>query len=263
MQLSKLLNIPFVAVVEFFWYSRRFAPRVILSMVCVVAGVGMLYVGVLNRSHHTTAPRTVTGQVGVNNLLGLAMAALSVVSSSLQQLLCRHLQKKHSLSSQELLAAAVPLQVLRSHSCAPLSTMHFPQGAMLVAVGPVVDRLVTKRWVFEYEWSPPAVAWLTASCLVAVALNLSQFLVLGRFTALTVQVVGHLKTLIVLVGGLFLFNEAASGHQLGAMALALGGVVWYGIESSRPASVVDQPTISEEETQLLPPPPNKSATNVV
>lgn len=107
---------------------------------------------------------------------------------------------------------------------------------MLIVVGPFIDLLITKHWVLEYAWTTTALGWLVASCVVAVAVNLSQFLVLGRFTALTFQVMGHLKTLLVLLGGFLLFHESASGKQLAAIALAVGGMIWYGSETSKQES---------------------------
>lgn len=43
--------------------------------------------------------------------LGVAMAAVSVVSSGMQQLLCRSMQQQHALSATDLLAQTAPLQV--------------------------------------------------------------------------------------------------------------------------------------------------------
>ena len=64
--------------------------------------------------------RTVT-DVGLgNNPAGLAIAAMSVVSSGMQQIFCRTMQQKHKLSSHELLANTAPAQVehaLRSSCC--------------------------------------------------------------------------------------------------------------------------------------------------
>ncbi len=47
-----------------------------------------------------------------NNMLGLVVAGLSVVSSGMQQIFCRTMQQKHGLSSHELLSNTAPAQVL-------------------------------------------------------------------------------------------------------------------------------------------------------
>lgn len=60
--------------------------------------------------------RTVT-DVGLgDNPAGLAVAAMSVVSSGMQQIFCRTMQQKHKLSSHELLANTAPAQVEHPHA---------------------------------------------------------------------------------------------------------------------------------------------------
>ena len=44
------------------------------------------------------------------NVVGVAVAGLSVVSSGMQQILCRTLQQKHGLTSHELLSNTAPAQ---------------------------------------------------------------------------------------------------------------------------------------------------------
>ena len=55
--------------------------------------------------------RTITDLEVENNLVGMLVAALSVVSSGMQQIFCRSMQQKHGLSSHELLANTAPAQV--------------------------------------------------------------------------------------------------------------------------------------------------------
>lgn len=61
---------------------------------------------------HTTVSDFAVG----DNLLGLIVAAMSVVSSGMQQIFCRSMQQKHKLSSHELLSNTAPAQV---RACQP------------------------------------------------------------------------------------------------------------------------------------------------
>jgi hypothetical protein len=88
---------------------------------------------------------------------GLIVAAISVVSSGMQQLLCGVIQRKHKLQSYQLLANTAPVQ-----------------GAMLILVGPYIDYLITGSNVMEYSWTTAAALVLAASCSVAVLVNISQ-----------------------------------------------------------------------------------------
>ena len=59
---------------------------------------------------------------------------------------------------------------------------------MLLAVGPFVDQLLTRHWIGSYDFNVPALNCLFWSCAVAVLVNISQFMCLGRFSAVTFQV---------------------------------------------------------------------------
>jgi solute carrier family 35 protein E3 len=49
------------------------------------------------------------------NLLGLVIAAVSVITSGLQQIMCSMLQRKYALSSHQLLSNTAQVQVRRPH----------------------------------------------------------------------------------------------------------------------------------------------------
>lgn len=59
---------------------------------------------------------------------------------------------------------------------------------MLLVMGPYIDLWVTSHWIGDYAWTGPAVRQLGLSCALAVLVNLSQFMCLGRFSAVAFQV---------------------------------------------------------------------------
>ncbi|MEW5307165.1 MAG: hypothetical protein WDW38_002233 [Sanguina aurantia] len=194
-QIAKLMLVPFVCSVEIFHLRRQFPAPALASILVVMAGVAIV---------------TVT-DVGVNPT-GVLMAALFVVASGTQQILVGTFQTKFKLSSHQLLANTAPIQ-----------------GMLLLVAGPLVDRLVTERWVTSWEINVPGVEMLLLSCVTSVAVNLSQFLCLGRFSATSFQVLGHTKTVLVLLGGWALFKEPINVKQLGGMVLAVVGMLMYGM----------------------------------
>jgi len=243
-QVAKLLIIPFVCGVEAVWLGRRFPARVVGAIVVVVAGVAMVTLSELPSFGGGSAAKE--AQFGAKaaddaapggGLFGLAVAAVSVATSGLQQILCGVVQRRHRLQSHELLGVTAPIQ-----------------GAMLLAVGPAVDRWVSGgRSVLAYV--PPAAlggaaaasavgasassssssgAWLclAASCLVAVGVNLSQFMCLGRFSAVTFQVLGHTKTVLVLLASWLALGEPLPPRKALGMLLAVAGMAAYGALSS-------------------------------
>lgn len=202
-QIAKLLIIPFVAVVEMVWYEKRYTPEVTGSMVIVAVGVAIV---------------TVT-DVTINTL-GLIIAIISVVASGMQQILCGAVQRKHKLQSHQLLSCTAPVQ-----------------GMMLIVVGPFIDFYITKgRSVMDYTWTTPAMAVMAASCSVAVLVNISQFMCLGRFSAVTFQVLGHTKTILVLLISWLVLHEPMSGRKMLGMTLAVIGMISYGHFNSKAAS---------------------------
>ena len=77
--------------------------------------------------------------------------------------------------------------------------------------------------------------FIILSCTIAVGTNLSQFICIGRFTAVTFQVLGHMKTILVLVLGFIFFGkEGLNLHVVLGMILAVLGMIWYGNASSKP-----------------------------
>lgn len=101
----------------------------------------------------------------------------------MQQILCGTIQRQHKLQSHQLLANTAPVQ-----------------GVMLLLVGPLVDKAVSGAWVSAYTLTVPGLSCLLLSCLISVGVNISQFMCLGRFSAVTFQV------------GLRVLRETGSKH---------------------------------------------------
>lgn len=77
--------------------------------------------------------------------------------------------------------------------------------------------------------------FIILSCTIAIGTNLSQFICIGRFTAVSFQVLGHMKTILVLVLGFIFFGkEGLNLHVVLGMLLAVLGMIWYGNASSKP-----------------------------
>ena len=94
-QIAKLGIIPCTCCVEYLLYGRVFTSKMVLAIVVTLMGVGLVSINELNYSDST---------------LGVFVALCSVVSSSGQQLLVRHLQLKHNVSAGQLLGVVAPAQ---------------------------------------------------------------------------------------------------------------------------------------------------------
>ncbi|XP_057972251.1 UDP-rhamnose/UDP-galactose transporter 5 isoform X3 [Malania oleifera] len=77
--------------------------------------------------------------------------------------------------------------------------------------------------------------FIVLSCTIAIGTNLSQFICIGRFTAVSFQVLGHMKTVLVLILGFFFFGKEGLNLQvILGMVIAVVGMIWYGNASSKP-----------------------------
>lgn len=77
--------------------------------------------------------------------------------------------------------------------------------------------------------------FIILSCSIAVGTNLSQFICIGRFTAVSFQVLGHMKTILVLIlGFLFFGKEVLNVQVVVGMIIAVARMIWYSNVSTKP-----------------------------
>lgn len=200
-QIAKLCIIPVLCILEILFDKVRYSRDTKLSIVLVLVGVAVC---------------TVT-DVSVNSQ-GLLAAVIAVWGTALQQHYVHHLQWKYSLGSFNLLGHTAPAQA-----------------ASLLVLGPFVDFWLTNKRVDTFNYTPIVTFLIVLSCIIAVGTNLSQFICIGRFTAVSFQVLGHMKTILVLtLGFIFFGKEGLNFHVALGMLLAVIGMIWYGNASSKP-----------------------------
>lgn len=200
-QIAKLSMIPVSCLLEIVLDKVRYSRHTKLSIGLVLVGVGVC---------------TVT-DVSVNTK-GFIAAFVAVWSTSLQQYYVHHLQKKYSLNSFNLLGHTAPAQA-----------------ASLLIVGPFLDYWLTGKRIDAYNYTLPSVLFVTLSCTIAIGTNLSQFICIGRFTAVSFQVLGHMKTILVLILGFIFFGkEGLNLHVVIGMMIAVLGMIWYSNASTKP-----------------------------
>ncbi|KAK1297640.1 UDP-galactose transporter 2 [Acorus calamus] len=200
-QIAKLSMIPVSCFLEVVFDKVRYSRDTKLSIAVVLLGVAVC---------------TVT-DVSVNTK-GFVAAFIAVWSTSLQQYYVHFLQRKYSLGSFNLLGHTAPAQA-----------------ASLLIFGPILDYWLTTKRVDTYNYSLASVFLIVLSCTIAIGTNLSQFICIGRFTAVSFQVLGHMKTILVLILGFFFFGKEGLNLQVVlGMVLAVVGMIWYGNASSKP-----------------------------
>ncbi|KAA8535903.1 hypothetical protein F0562_028381 [Nyssa sinensis] len=222
-QISKLSMIPVVCVMEWILHSKHYTREVKMAVMVVVVGVGVC---------------TVT-DVKVN-AKGFFCACVAVFSTSLQQISIGSLQKKYSIGSFELLSKTAPIQAIS-----------------LLVIGPFIDYFLGGQFISNYNLSSGAFFFILLSCSLAVFCNISQYLCIGRFSAVSFQVLGHMKTVCVLTLGWLLFDsELTLKNILGMAIVAIGMVIYsWAVEVAKQADSKTIPdvkdSLSDEDIKLL------------
>lgn len=221
-QISKLSMIPVVCVMEWVLHNKRYSKQVKVAVVGVVIGVGVC---------------TVT-DVKVN-AKGFLCACVAVLATSLQQITIGSLQTKYSIGSIELLSKTAPIQAVS-----------------LLILGPFIDYFLNGQILLNYHFSYGAIFFLLLSCSLAVFCNASQYMCIGRFSAVSFQVLGHMKTVCVLILGWLLFDSELTLKNIAGMAVAVAAMIVYNwaveVEKQTTAkSSLTKTSLTEEEFRLL------------
>lgn len=171
------------------------------------------------------------------------------------------IQKKFRVSSTQLLYQSCPYQAIT-----------------LFVFGPFLDGLLTNKNVFAFNYTPQVLvrrnglcpkphlvillcirwlcnlyvfvsfqAFIVLSCLISISVNFSTFLVIGKTSAVTYQVLGHLKTCLVLTFGYVLLHDPFSWRNILGILVAVVGMVLYSYYCNAESQ---QQKASEASTQL-------------
>eukprot|EP00927_Polykrikos_kofoidii_P042417 TRINITY_DN36341_c0_g1_i1.p1 TRINITY_DN36341_c0_g1~~TRINITY_DN36341_c0_g1_i1.p1 ORF type:complete len:350 (-),score=51.55 TRINITY_DN36341_c0_g1_i1:135-1184(-) len=189
-QMAKIATTPAVVLVDRIIYGKHISCHRSLALVAVCVGVAIATV--------TDVSCT---------LRGCAIATISVSTGAAQKILNSHMQQHGGLSSLQLMDAAFPM----------LTFMGF-------ASIPVMD-----SWaVFSGDWFAVAsVRLLVVSATAAFFINYSTTIVLGVTSALTHVLLGQLKTCVVLLVGIWLFDKTPPVVAIFGATLAVISLTVY------------------------------------
>jgi solute carrier family 35 protein E3 len=189
-QLSKLACIPVTIALERAFYGKTVPGPVLVTLIPITIGVGIATVN----------------DVSVN-LVGTAFAALAVLFTSLAQIFTSTYQKQLDCDALQLLYHSSPL---------------IAAGSFLMI--PFFDNV---RYLVQTSFSLSLLNHVLSSCVLALGVNISNYLVLGKTSPLTYQVLGHLKTILILVLGFVVFKYKSNARAVVGILIALGGVIAY------------------------------------
>lgn len=211
-QMTKLAIIPCTILLETLFFMKKFSRSIQLSLTILLLGVGIATVTDLQL-----------------NLLGSVLSLLAIVTTCIAQIMTNTIQKRYKVSSTQLLYQSCPYQALT-----------------LFIIGPFLDGLLTNLNVFAFSYTPQVLVFIVLSCLISVSVNFSTFLVIGKTSPVTYQVLGHLKTCLVLGFGYVLLHDPFSWRNIFGILVALVGMILY----SYFCTIDSQQKAAEISTQL-------------
>ncbi|XP_064999625.1 UDP-xylose transporter 3-like isoform X2 [Musa acuminata AAA Group] len=212
-QMTKLAIIPCTVFLETAFLGKKFSRSIQLSLSILLLGVGIATVTDLQL-----------------NLLGSVLSLLAIITTCIAQIMTNTIQKKFKVSSTQLLYQSSPYQALT-----------------LFVSGPFLDGLLTNQNVFAFNYTPQVLVFIVLSCLISVSVNFSTFLVIGKTSPVTYQVLGHLKTCLVLTFGYVLLHDPFSWRNIFGILVAIVGMVLY----SYLCTIEGQQRAREASAQML------------
>ncbi|CAN7060862.1 unnamed protein product [Brassica rapa subsp. trilocularis] len=192
-QMTKLAIIPFTVLLETLFLNKKFSRKIKFSLFLLLVGVGIASITDLQL-----------------NFVGSVLSLLAIATTCVGQILTNTIQKRLNVTSTQLLYQSAPFQA-----------------AILFVSGPFVDKYLTRLNVFSFHYSPIVVGFITLSCLIAVSVNFSTFLVIGKTSPVTYQVLGHLKTCLVLAFGYTLLHDPFTPRNIAGILIAVLGMLLY------------------------------------
>ncbi|XP_055831440.1 UDP-xylose transporter 3-like [Solanum dulcamara] len=222
-QMTKLAIIPCTVFLETLFLSKKFSRSIQLSLCVLLLGVGIATVTDLQL-----------------NFLGSILSLLAVLTTCVAQIMTNTIQKKFKVSSTQLLYQSCPYQAMT-----------------LFISGPFLDKFLTQQNVFSFRYTPQVLVFIAMSCLISVSVNFSTFLVIGKTSPVTYQVLGHLKTCLVLAFGYILLHDPFNWRNILGIFVAMMGMVLYSYYCTREGqkkateASVQLPTKEDESDPLI------------
>ena len=227
-QLSKLCCVPFMVVWDFVVYRKKTHILVICALSLLLVGIGIFSVNDVEL-----------------NLFGSIIAVIAVICVSVFQIFTGSKQKEFNLNGPQL-----------QHLTA------FPQFVITLMAACVLETNPSSNNAIQNQdltWETIPLILFTG--VVACCVNIASFCLIGRTSAVTYQVCGHMKSILIFVFGLICFRNVLETKEqmikkIIGLCISMCGCIWYTYLkltlSNQPTSEhIKQEDLSNDENPLL------------
>ena len=197
-QLAKLFCIPCILVYNSVLKKIKPHKDEISSLSLVILGVAIFTISDMEYS-----------------IKGFLFAFLGIVSTAYSQISIQDFEKQYSLSGSELQLVIAPYQFV------------------IALIAATIFNTVGEGNFMTYEFSLLDIVILLGTCFFAVFSNISCFSVIANSSAVTFQVLGHVKTILIITASAFLFPMNIDTifqkilAVIGAICALIGALLYY------------------------------------
>jgi len=194
-QMMKVMTTPVVVLIESLIYRKYLETNLKVALIPVCVGV------LLTTS---TDYRL--------NFLGTVFGVSGVLVTSFYQIWSGTLQKSLECDALQLQFFTAPLSAIFIIPFVPLFDDWNPRSPSSI-------------WTYNFTYEN--MSMILATGCIAFLVNISIFLVIGKSSALTYNILGHAKTSFILLSDFALFGRPAEPKGISGILCALFGVFWY------------------------------------
>lgn len=194
-QVMKVMTTPTVVIIESLFYQKYLENNLKISLIPVCLGVII----------------TVATDFRLN-LIGTGYAVAGVIVTSLYQIWSGTLQRSLDCNGLQLQTYVSPLAAAFVIPFIPLLDNYSPNDPKSI-------------WFYKFAADNTPIIAMTG--FFGFLVNISIFLVIGRSSPLSYNILGHCKTVVVLLSDYILFGRPATFKSSFGIILTLAGVFWY------------------------------------
>ena len=218
-QLSKMCTIPSLVVFNYFYANIKTPMNILFSLTILLIGVFLYSVNDVEF-----------------NIPGCIMAVIAVVSTCGFQWKSAQEQKTYNIKGTQC-----------QHATA------FPQ-FVLALIASFITEFPGENSILKHQFCVKELLTILATALLSVGVNVSFFVLIGKTSPITYQVIGHLKTVLILVCGFIMFPPPPDSDKVRmkktfyGVIISLVGIFMYSYFSNANKKPREVP---EEEEQFI------------
>lgn len=233
-QVMKVMTTPTVVIIEALLYQKYLENSLKLSLIPVCIGVII-----------TTATDFRL------NLIGTGYAVAGVIVTSFYQIWSGTLQRSLDCNGLQLQTYVSPLAAI-----------------FILPFVPLFDNYTYNdlESIWYYHFTPNNLSVISVTGFFGFLVNISIFLVIGRSSPLSYNILGHCKTVVVLLSDYILFDRPFTFKSTVGIVLTLIGVFWYTslkLERARQEKEARQRTPPPTHPDAKPTPPDEEKLKLV